>query len=42
VGGVREQACASLEEAFLVRITPRFVLRRLLHHLNAQGSFARA
>jgi uncharacterized protein len=24
--------------AFLVRITPRFGLRRLLHHLNAQGS----
>jgi short-subunit dehydrogenase len=24
--------------AFLVRITPRFALRRLMHHLNAQGS----
>jgi hypothetical protein len=24
--------------AFLVRITPRFGLRRLLHSLNAQGS----
>jgi len=23
---------------FLIRITPRFALRRLLHHLNAQGS----
>jgi short-subunit dehydrogenase len=28
--------------AFLVRITPRFALRRLLHHLNAQGSGAGA
>lgn len=24
--------------SFLVRITPRFALRRLLHHLNAQGA----
>jgi short-subunit dehydrogenase len=24
--------------AFLVGITPRFALRRLMHHLNAQGS----
>ena len=28
--------------AFLVRITPRFALRRLLHHMNAQGSEAAA
>jgi len=24
--------------SFLVRITPRFALRRLMRHLNAQGS----
>jgi hypothetical protein len=24
--------------SFLVRITPRFALRRLLHHLNAESS----
>jgi len=28
--------------AFLVRITPRFALRRLLHRMNAQGSEAAA
>jgi hypothetical protein len=32
----RTHSKRGLGKAFLVRITPRFALRRLMHHLNAR------